>query len=152
MKRSRLGDSSGGSASIGRPCSTGVRVVVGAGRALSAVSLLAMGGSHLVLWLVAYAGIPVIASSFLLNAIGGLVLAVAVLAVRLRYLPVAALLGAVFTAGTLGALGLALTVGLFGFVDAITTPLVPTTLAVEAAGVVVLAATAVIATRVRRSG
>jgi hypothetical protein len=50
------------------------------------------------------------------------------------------------------ALGLARTVGLFGFVDTFTTPLVPTTLVVEFAGVVVLAATAVIARCVRRSG
>jgi drug/metabolite transporter (DMT)-like permease len=91
---------------------------------------------------------PTIGLSSLLNAIGGLLLALAVLGVRLRHLQV----GALFTAGNLAALGLARTVGLFGFVDAFTTPLVPTALVVEFAGVVVLATTAVIARRVRRSG
>jgi hypothetical protein len=60
-------------------------------------------------------------------------------------------LGALFMTATLGALALALTVGLFGFVDELTTPLVPTTLILELAGVVVLTVTAVIANRIRRS-
>jgi hypothetical protein len=146
------GGRSSAEVAIRRPLGTGDRVLVAVSRALSAILLMAIGGSHLVLWFVGYGAIPTIGLSFLLNAIGGLLLALAVLGVRLRHLQVVALVGALFAAGTLAALGLARTVGLFGFVDAFTTPLVPTTLVIECAGVVVLATTAVIARWVRRSG
>jgi hypothetical protein len=127
------------------------RLVLLIGRGLSASLLLAVGGSHLLLWFVGYERIPRIGMSFLVNAVVGLVLAVAVLTVRKRRVPVVAALGSLFMVGTLGALTLALTVGLFGFVDELTTPLVPTTLVLELAGVVVLIATTVVAARVRRS-
>jgi hypothetical protein len=126
------------------------RLVLLLGRGLSAALLLAVGGSHLLLWFVGYGAIPRIGVSFLANAAGALFLAAAMMAVRPRHVPLTAALGALFIAGTLGALTLALTVGLFGFVDAITTPLVPTTLVLELAGVVVLTLTAVVTTRILR--
>lgn len=127
------------------------RLVLSICRALSAALLLVVGGSHLVLYFVGYGSIPLIGVAFLLNAIGGTLLALAVVVVRPRYLRLVTVLGALFMTATLGALALALTVGLFGFVDELTTPLVPTTLILELAGVVVLTVTAVIANRIRRS-
>jgi hypothetical protein len=127
------------------------RLVILIARGLSASLLLAVGGSHLVLYFVGYGDIPRIGKSFLVNAVVGLVLAVTVLTVSKHSLPVVAALGSLFMVGTLGALTLSLTVGLFGFVDALSTPLVPTTLALELAGVEVLLGTTVVATRVRRS-
>lgn len=126
------------------------RLILCLGRGLSATLLLAVGGSHLLLWFVGYGAIPRIGVSFLANAAVALFLAAAMVAVRARHVPLTAALGSLFIAGTLGALTLALTVGLFGFVDEITTPLVPTTLVLELAGVVVLTATAVVTTRIRR--
>lgn len=126
------------------------RLILILGRGLSAALLLAVGGSHLLLWFVGYGAIPRIGVSFLANAAVGLFLAAAMIAVRARHVPLTAALGGLFIGGTLGALTLALTVGLFGFVDEITTPLVPTTLVLELAGVVVLTATAVVTTRILR--
>jgi hypothetical protein len=134
----------------GRSGSRADRLVLLLGRGLSAALLLAVGGSHLVLWFVGYGEIPRIGVSFLVNAAGALLLAALMIAVRARHLAVTAALGGLFIAGTLGALTLALTVGLFGFVDELTTPLVPTTLVLELAGIVVLAATAVVTTRILR--
>ncbi|WP_433556097.1 hypothetical protein ACQPWY_27565 [Pseudonocardia xinjiangensis] len=127
------------------------RFILLAGRGLSAAVLLVVGGTHLLLWFAGYSAIPRIGVLFLLNAIGGLLLAASVIAVSLRRLPIAATLGSLFLAGTLGALTLALTVGLFGFVDELTMPLVPTTLVLELAGVFVLTATAVVAICLRPS-
>lgn len=124
------------------------RLVLSICRALSAALLLVVGGSHLVLWFVGYGAIPLIGVAFLVNAIGGTLLALGVVVVRPRYLSIVTVLGALFMTATLGALALALTVGLFGFVDELTTPLVPTTLVLELAGVVVLTVTAVVATRI----
>jgi hypothetical protein len=132
---------------IGNPMD---RLVLFVGRGLSVALLLGVGGSHLVLWFVGYGSIPRIGVSFLANAVGALFLAAAMIAVRPRHVPLTAALGSLFIAGTLGALTLALTVGLFGFVDELTTPLVPTTLVLELAGVVVLTATAVVTTRILR--
>lgn len=106
---------------------------------LSAVALLAMGGIHLYLVLDGTGG--VLGVLFVLNAIGGLVLAIAVVALRRRLLLVAGVLGLLFMAGTLLALVLALTVGLFGIRSSLDYTLAPTTLVVEAIGVVVLAVT-----------
>lgn len=100
----------------------------------------AMAGIHLYLWTQGYQDVPTIGVLFLLNGIAGAVLAVAVLATPARPLPLVAAVTALFTAGTLGALVLSLTVGLFGFVESLATPLVPSTIAVESAGVLVLAA------------
>jgi hypothetical protein len=117
-------------------------------RILSALALLAMGGIHLYLVFDGVGG--VLGVTFVLNAIGGLLLAVAMLAPR-RLLPLASVLGLLFIVGTLLALVLALTVGLFGITETLSFTLVPTTLVVESIGVIVLAVTTVLAFRVRRT-
>jgi hypothetical protein len=112
---------------------------------LSALLLLAMGGIHLFL-VFQWAG-GLLGVLFVLNAIGGLVLAIAMLAARRRLLRLASLLSLVFMAGTLLALVFALTVGLFGITEQLSTALVVPTLVVESVGTVVLAVTTTLAFR-----
>lgn len=103
--------------------------------------LLGMAGIHFYLWLDAgYRSItsPPIGLLFLLNTIGGVVLAVALFVAPRRFFPLAALLGLLFDAGTLGALLISLNGGLFGFQESTLAPLVTQTIWVEGAGVVVL--------------
>jgi hypothetical protein len=119
-------------------------------RALSAVLLLTMGGIHLYLVLTGFGGL--LGVLFVLNAIGGVVLAIAMIAAPRRFLPLASVLGLLFMAGTLLALVLALTIGLFGIHEQLGTQLVPTTLIVESIGTIVLAVTTGLAFRMRRSG
>ena len=118
-------------------------------RVLSALALLAMGGIHLYLVFDGVGG--VLGVLFVLNAIGGLLLAIAVLAAPRRLLPYASVLGLLFLVGTLLALVLALTVGLFGITETLDFTLVPTTLVVESIGVVVLAVTTALTFRMQRS-
>lgn len=117
-------------------------------RALSALFLLAMGGLHLYLVFNGTGGI--LGILFTLNFVGGLVLAVAMLVVRGWLLPVASVLSLLFLVGTLLALVLALTVGLFGIQSSLSYELAPTTLVVESIGAVVLAVTTVLVLRARR--
>ncbi len=117
-------------------------------RVLSALALLAMGGIHLYLVFDGVGG--TLGVLFVLNAIGGLLLAVAMLAAPRRLLLPASVLGLLFIVGTLLALVLALTVGLFGITETLGFTLVPTTLVVESVGTVVLAVTTALAVRVRR--
>jgi hypothetical protein len=118
-------------------------------RVLSALALLVMGGIHLYLVFDGVGGL--LGVLFLLNAIGALVLAVAMLAAPRRFLPAASVLGLLFLVGTLLALVLALTVGLFGITETLDFTLVPTTLIEESIGIVVLAVTTLLAFRVRRT-
>jgi hypothetical protein len=118
-------------------------------RILSALVLLAMGGIHLYLVLDGVDGM--LGVLFVLNAIGGLLLAIAMLAAPRRLLPVASVLSLLFNVGTLLALILALTVGLFGITETLSFTLVPTTLVVESIGTVVLAVTTVLALRMRHA-
>jgi hypothetical protein len=134
------------------PQNTGPTAALTAGKVLSALALLAMGGIHLYLVFDGTGG--VLGTLFVLNALGGLVLAVAVLVTRGTLLVAACGLGLLFLAGTLAALVLALTVGLFGIRSSLDYTLAPTTLVVESVGTVVLAVTTVIAYRhrTRRAG
>ncbi|MPZ78870.1 MAG: hypothetical protein GEV28_00075 [Actinophytocola sp.] len=118
-------------------------------RILSALALLAMGGIHLYLVLDGVGG--VLGVLFVLNAIGGLLLAIAMLAAPRRLLPLASVLGLLFIVGTLLALVLALTVGLFGIAEKLDGQLVPTTLVVESIGIIVLAVTTALAYRMQRT-
>lgn len=102
-----------------------------------------MGGIHLQLWIGGYREIPVVGTLFLLNAIGSGLLVAALAAVPARLRSTATAVIAVFTAGTLAGLIVSLTVGLFGVHESLQTPLVPTTLIVESAGVLVLTATTI---------
>jgi hypothetical protein len=116
---------------------------------LSALFLLAMGGIHLYLVLNGTGGI--LGVLFVLNFVGGLVLAVAMVTARGRLLPVASVLSLLFMAGTLLALVLALTVGLFGIRSSMEYQLVPTTLVVESIGTIVLVLTTAVVSRTRRA-
>jgi hypothetical protein len=119
-------------------------------RILGAVLLAGLAAIHLYLWQQGYDSIDVIGPAFLLDAVLGFGGALLVLITPLRWLPVAAVLGALLCLGTLGALIVSTTVGLFGFVESTTAQLWWESLAVEAAGLVVLAALAVVAARRRR--
>jgi hypothetical protein len=118
-------------------------------RALSALFLLAMGGIHL--YLVFYGVGGVLGTLFVLNSVGALVLAIAVVVLRDRLLLVACVLSLLFVLGTLLALVLALTIGLFGIRETLDFQLVPTTLVVESIGTIVLAVTTALVFRLRRA-
>jgi hypothetical protein len=118
-------------------------------RILSAVFLLAAGGIHLYLALNGVGGILGVA--FVLNFVAGLVLAIGMLALRGRLLLMTSGLGLLFLIATLGALVLALTVGLFGITQTWDFTLVPQTVIVESIGIVVLAVTTFLLWRTPRS-
>jgi hypothetical protein len=105
---------------------------------LSALLLLTMGAIHLVL---ALKGAGSLGKPFWLNAVGGLVLGIAIVVLRGRLLLLASVLSTLFMAGTLLALILALTVGLFGVHEVLSYGPVPPTLVVESIGTIVLAVT-----------
>jgi hypothetical protein len=117
-------------------------------QAVSALFLLAMGVIHLYLVFNGTGGI--LGILFTLNFVGGLVLAFAVVLARGRLLALVSVLSLLFMAGTLLALVLALTVGLFGIRSSLSYELAPTTLVVESVGTVVLAVTTALVLR-RRS-
>ncbi|TYP82883.1 hypothetical protein [Blastococcus xanthinilyticus] len=116
-------------------------------RIAGAVLLAAMAWLHLDLWSDGYRTIDVIGPAFLLNAVAGFALAVLLLAVPRRLLARAAVLGALVAAGTLAALVVSTTVGLFGFVESTAAPLWWETFWVETAALVVLLALTVVARR-----
>lgn len=118
-------------------------------RQLSAIMLLAMGGIHLYLVFKGVGGL--LGKLFVLNAVGALVLAVAIIVLRGRLLALATVLSLLFMAGTLLALVLALTVGLFGIHEVWSFTLVPTTVVVESIGTVILAVTAELTRRSRQA-
>lgn len=119
-------------------------------RLLGAALTGAMGWIHLWLWVDGFREVPVIGTLFLINAIGAGLLVAALLVVPVRLRSAVAAVTAVFTAGTLLGLILSLTVGLFGSQETLQTPLVPTTLIVESAGVLVLVFTAILGGRAER--
>ncbi|MFI1655172.1 hypothetical protein ACH4ZU_09715 [Streptomyces sp. NPDC020472] len=104
-----------------------------------------MGAIHLALWADGYRDLATIGGLFLLNGVLGCLLAVALLLAPSRGLAPVAAVTALFTAGTLGALFLSLTTGLFGFEESADAELVRPALVVEAVDVLVLAALAVAA-------
>jgi hypothetical protein len=117
-------------------------------QALSAVLLLAMGGIHL--WLVLNGVGGVLGVLFVLNAVGALVLAIAIVVLRQGPLLVASVLSLLFMVGTLLALVLALTIGLFGIRETLDFQLVSTTLVVESVGTIVLVVTTAFVFRLPR--
>jgi hypothetical protein len=137
-----MGSMSAGKADTGRPLLFW--------QILSALFLLAMAGIHLYLVFDGVGG--VLGVLFVLNTIGGVVLAIAMIFAPGRFLHWASVLSLLFVAGTLLALVLALTVGLFGITETIDFTLVPTTLVVESIGVIVLLVTTVLAFRRQRAG
>ena len=107
-------------------------------RLLGAALLLAIAGIHLYLWQQGYSGIDVVGPAFLLQSVIGAGGALLVLVAPRRLLPVTAVLGALFCLGSLGALVVSTTVGLFGFVESTKADLWWETLWVEIAAAVVL--------------
>ena len=96
---------------------------------LACAALLAwIGYVHLHLWAEGYRQIPTDGPLFLLDAVAGLLLAT-VLLVWAR--PLTGLLAAGYTAATLGALLLSLSVGLFGFKESISAAYVTQSLTLE---------------------
>ena len=116
---------------------------------LSALFLLTMGGIHLYYVVFLGAG-GLIGILFVLNAIGGLVLAIAMLAARQQLLLLASVLSLLLMAGALLALVLALTISLFGIRQQLGGELVVPTLIVESIGTMVLVVTTALAFRMRR--
>jgi hypothetical protein len=116
---------------------------------LSAILLLVMGGIHLYLVVNGVGGL--LGLLFVLNAAGGLVLATAIIVLRGRLLSLATVLSLLFMVGTLLALVLALTVGLFGIREELGSQLVPTTLMIESIGTIVLVVTTALVSRSRRA-
>jgi hypothetical protein len=108
-------------------------------RVVGAALLVATGWIHLHLWLDGYRTIDWIGPLFLASAVLSGLAALAVLLTPTRWLPWLALLAGLLEIGTLGGLVLSLTVGLFGFSESSAAPLVTPTIAVEAAGFLVLA-------------
>ena len=103
---------------------------------LGCAALLAwIGYIHLDLWLEGYRQIPTNGPLFLAGAAAGFIAAAAVLA---RPRPLAGLLAAGYTAATLGALIISLTVGLFGFRESISASYVAQSLAIKAITVLAL--------------
>jgi hypothetical protein len=102
-----------------------------------------MAWIHLHLWKDGYRHLHVIGALFLANFVVGVLLALALLALpERRLLPVAGV-GALTAAGTLVGLAVSINIGLFAFKDSLNAPFAPTAIGVEAAAVVVLAATAI---------
>jgi hypothetical protein len=111
-------------------------------RVAGAGLLFATAAIHLRLWTLGYSAIHVIGPLFLLNGVAGVVLGVAALSMRGRLLGLAAAGGAMFEAGTLAGLWIATVHGLFGFTESSVAVLYWPSVAVEAAGAVVLASLA----------
>jgi hypothetical protein len=125
-------------ASPRRPPATGPGAVrpVAALLRVGCVALLAwIGYIHLHLWQEGYRHIPTNGPLFLLDAVAGFVLA-AVLLTWPR--PLAGLLAAGYTASTLGALIISLSVGLFGFRESISASFVAESLTIESISVLAL--------------
>lgn len=119
--------------------------VIGVLRLLGAVLLAAIAVIHGYLWQQGYSGIDVIGPAFLVQAALGAGGALLLLAAPPRLVPWAATLGAAFAAGSLSALVLSTTVGLFGFVESTAAALWWESFWVEAAAVVVLTTLGVLA-------
>ena len=120
-------------------------------RVLGAVLLAGTATIHLRLWAQGYDSIAWIGPLFLVNAFSGFVLCVAVLGTPRRLLVWPAAAGALLELGTLGALVLSSTVGMFGFVESTAASLYWPSVVVEVVGTVVLAALAAVVRPVRRT-
>jgi hypothetical protein len=119
--------------------------VIWALRLLGAALLLAISAIHLYLWQQGYGGIDVIGPAFLMQTVLGVGGALLLLITPLRWLHWVALLDLAFAVGSLAALLISTTVGLFGFVETTTATLWWETLWVEIAAIVVLGALFVVA-------
>jgi len=110
-----------------------------AGRIAGAALLLGMAWIHWHLY-PGFKTVHMIGPAFYANAALGALAAVAVLTTPRRWLGIVALLAGLLDAGTLGALLVSLTVGLFGFKESLSGAFVPLTIIVEALGAALLLA------------
>jgi hypothetical protein len=133
----------------GRPATrtprTGVAIAVL--RLIGAALLVAIAVIHGYLWRHGYSGIDVIGPAFLVQSALGVGGALLLLGAPPRLVPWAAALGALFAAGSLAALVVSTTVGLFDFVETTAATLWWESFWVEAAAVVVLVALVALTTR-----
>ena len=118
-------------------------------RVAGAVLLVVIALIHGYLWRQGYRDIDVIGPAFLLQAVLGVLGAAAVLLAPRRLLPWAAAAGAAFAVGSLAALVLSTTVGLFGFTESTAAMYWWESFWVEIAAAVVLTALAALAWRGR---
>jgi hypothetical protein len=136
---------------LGRPASGGQRYTIAAALALrlAGAGLLGwIGYIHWHLWQEGYKHIPTNGPLFLLDAIVAVALGVILLTWPR---PLAGLAGAAFTAATILALIISLSVGLFGFRESISASYVVQSLVLESVAVIVLLSwTAVTAAAVMR--
>jgi hypothetical protein len=116
-------------------------VLLLAGRIVGAGLLVWMGGIHLHLWSTGYKHLPTIGTLFILNFVGAVVLAAAVLVSPRRFLALPSAAGALMAAATLVSLAISINVGLFGFTDFLDAPFVRLSIWVESAAFLVLGAT-----------
>jgi len=126
--------------------------VLALSRIAGAGLLVTNAAIHAYLWDVGYRTIPTIGVLFLLDAIGASLMALAVLAVPLRWLPVVAASCALLEAGTVGGLVVATQHGLFGFVESTRATLYWQSAITEVAGAAILATLAGLGHRHRRGG
>lgn len=119
-------------------------------RVLGAALLLGIAVIHGHLWRQGYRDIDVIGPAFLLQTALGVLGAAAVVLAPRRLLPWAAAAGAAFAVGSLAALVLSTTVGLFGFMESTQAQYWWESFWVEGAAAVVLTALAVLAWPRRR--
>lgn len=103
--------------------------------ALGAAAVAVSASIHLHLWMDGYSGIATIGPLFLLQAIGGYVLAIGILVLRR---PVVALGGAGYLLATMAGFLLSVNVGLFGYTESWGAPWATPAFVVEAAGAVLL--------------
>jgi hypothetical protein len=128
---------------VARIDSRSVPLGLAIGRLTGAGLLVWMAWIHWHLWSIGYKHLHIVGPLFLLNAVGGVLLALVVLAVPSRWLSLAAAAGAVTAAGTLIGLAISINIGLFGFQDYLNAPYARLSVWVESAAIVVLAALAV---------
>jgi hypothetical protein len=121
---------------IGPTGSAARRTAITLGLVVGSALLASSGAVHLQLWAMGYRTIPTIGPLFLLQGIGGVLLAVVLLLWR-RLLVVVA--GAGFMVATIGGLLVSVYFGLFGFRDTFAAPYAGLSVVVESAAAVVLA-------------
>jgi hypothetical protein len=139
-----------GPAPLARVRSWSVPLDLVIGRLVGAGLLLWMAWIHWHLWSTGYKHLHVVGPLFLVNAIGGVLMALAVLAVPSRWLSLTAAAGALMAGGTLVGLAISINVGLFGFKDFLNAPFARLSVWVESAAIAVLAVVALRAAIVGR--
>lgn len=115
-------------------------------RIVGAALLVGMAYIHFHLYQAGY-HLTAVGPAFIVNAVLGVLAAIAVLAFPNKMLGIVSALSSLLELGTLVALLISIYGSLFGYKETLSAPLLKTTFAVESAGVVVLAVLAVVAAR-----